>query len=145
MTIGRAGDGSANSSTGTHFRPIFGWATAWSFDRLRLWLEEAVVPEYSRDQALAHAAAVAGLAGVWLYQGLVPKLLRADSGEVAMWRGLGFDQRSALRTVRAVGVDGGRDRSRRDRGTGVAETFSLRWRRRCRCSRSAPREPIAGR
>ena len=22
------------------FRPLLGWATAWSFDRLRLWLEE---------------------------------------------------------------------------------------------------------
>lgn len=56
----------------TVFRPLFGWATAWSFDRLRLWLEEGVPPERSRDQAVAHAAAVSGLAGVWLYQGLVP-------------------------------------------------------------------------
>ena len=35
------------------FRPVFGWATAWSFDRLRLWLEEAITPERSRDQAIA--------------------------------------------------------------------------------------------
>ncbi|MDP9794316.1 hypothetical protein J2S43_002828 [Catenuloplanes nepalensis] len=27
------------------FRPVFGWATAWSFDRLRLWLERGVPPE----------------------------------------------------------------------------------------------------
>ena len=29
------------------FRPVFGWATAWSFDRLRLWLEEGT-PLYAR-------------------------------------------------------------------------------------------------
>ncbi|MCU1686283.1 MAG: hypothetical protein JWQ81_7022 [Amycolatopsis sp.] len=27
------------------FRPLFGWATAWSFDRLRLWLETDTPPE----------------------------------------------------------------------------------------------------
>ncbi len=26
-------------------RPLLGWATAWSFDRLRLWLETGTVPE----------------------------------------------------------------------------------------------------
>ncbi|MEU5901260.1 MULTISPECIES: hypothetical protein [Streptomyces] len=35
------------------FRPVMGWATAWSFDRLRLWLERGVTPE----RALAHAVA----------------------------------------------------------------------------------------
>lgn len=27
------------------FRPLFGWATAWSFDRLRWWLETGTPPE----------------------------------------------------------------------------------------------------
>jgi hypothetical protein len=27
------------------FRPLMGWATAWSFDRLRLWLERGISPE----------------------------------------------------------------------------------------------------
>jgi hypothetical protein len=87
------------------FRPLFGWATAWSFDRLRLWLEEGTPPERSRDQALTHAAAVAGLAGVWLYQGIVPKLWRVDSGEVALWRkAAGLDVTAARRAVRAAGA-----------------------------------------
>lgn len=64
------------------FRPLFGWATAWSFDRLRLWLEDGIPPERSRDQAIAHTTAVAALAGAWLYQGLVPKLWKTDPGEV---------------------------------------------------------------
>ncbi|MEU8177423.1 hypothetical protein AB0C14_31505 [Microbispora hainanensis] len=35
------------------FRPLVGWATAWSFDRLRLWLETGQTPERSLWQALA--------------------------------------------------------------------------------------------
>ncbi|HEX7132363.1 MAG TPA: DoxX-like family protein [Iamia sp.] len=86
-------------------RPVFGWATAWSFDRLRLWLEDGTPPERSRDLAVAHAAAVGGLAGIWLYQGLVPKLLRADADEVALWRGaLGLSEAAARRAARAAGV-----------------------------------------
>lgn len=45
------------------FRPLFGWATAWSFDRLRLWLERGVPPERAlrnawRQVALRAAALV---------------------------------------------------------------------------------------
>lgn len=29
------------------FKPLIGWATAWSFDRLRLWLEDGVDPAVS--------------------------------------------------------------------------------------------------
>jgi hypothetical protein len=86
-------------------RPVFGWATAWSFDRLRLWLERDIPPEHSRNQSVAHAAAVAGLAGVWLYQGLVPKLIAADADEVALWRSsLGLGERTARTAVRAAGA-----------------------------------------
>ncbi|MEV6346526.1 hypothetical protein [Actinoplanes sp. NPDC051851] len=34
------------------FGPVFGWATAWSFDRLRLWLEDGVPPERARWHAV---------------------------------------------------------------------------------------------
>ena len=86
------------------FRPGFGWATAWSFDRLRLWLEDGIPPERSRDQAIAHATAVAGLVGVFAYQGLVPKVWRVDGGEVAIWQGLGLSTSRARKLVRAVGA-----------------------------------------
>lgn len=86
-------------------RPIFGWATAWSFDRLRLWLEKGIPPEQSRNQSIAHAAAVGGLAGVWLYQGLVPKLIAADADEVRLWRSaLGLGEDLARVAVRAAGA-----------------------------------------
>jgi hypothetical protein len=86
------------------FRPLFRWATAWSFDRLRLWLEKGAPPEQTRNQAIAHAAAVTGLAGVFAYQGLVPKAWKLDRGEVAIWQGLGLPPETAERVVRAVGA-----------------------------------------
>jgi DoxX-like family len=86
------------------FRPVFGWATAWSFDRLRLWLEDGTPPERTRNQAIAHTIAVDGLAGVFAYQGLVPKVWKLDGGEVAIWQGLGLPERRASRVVRAVGA-----------------------------------------
>ncbi|MEU1407089.1 hypothetical protein ABZ471_32915 [Streptomyces sp. NPDC005728] len=38
------------------FRPLMGWATAWSFDRLRLWLERGIVPERALVNWLAELA-----------------------------------------------------------------------------------------
>ncbi|MCI3273168.1 hypothetical protein [Streptomyces cylindrosporus] len=35
------------------FRPLMGWATAWSFDRLRLWLERGITPERALRNWLA--------------------------------------------------------------------------------------------
>lgn len=86
------------------FRPLFGWATAWSFDRLRLWLEKGIAPERSRNQAIAHGLAVGGLAGTWLYQGLVPKLWCADDAEVRLWQRAVLKSRPARRAVRGVGA-----------------------------------------
>lgn len=37
------------------FRPLLGWATAWSFDRLRLWVERGVEPERSLRRLLPRA------------------------------------------------------------------------------------------
>jgi hypothetical protein len=38
------------------FRPLMGWATAWSFDRLRLWLERGIPPERLLRRAVAVVA-----------------------------------------------------------------------------------------
>lgn len=37
------------------WRPLMGWATAWSFDALRLWLEHGVEPEDSLRSAVRRA------------------------------------------------------------------------------------------
>jgi uncharacterized membrane protein YphA (DoxX/SURF4 family) len=64
------------------FRPLMQWATRWSFDRLRLWLERGLEPELALRVWLAKVAARTGLALVWVYEGLVPKLLYRTQAEV---------------------------------------------------------------
>lgn len=71
------------------FRPLLGWATAWSFDRLRRWLETGEDPGAAFDRAAVHALARLSLSTIWIYHGLVPKLLTHDPGEIAMLRAAG--------------------------------------------------------
>ena len=62
-----------------------GWATAWSFDRLRLWAETGQPPETSLTLALVHALArAAAAASIWIWHGLVPKLLFRNVDERTM-------------------------------------------------------------
>jgi DoxX-like family len=75
------------------FRPLMGWATAWSFDRLRLWLDEGLHPRAAMALAIAHGLARIGIAFVWLWQGLVPKLLHASQDEKAMLAAVGIPER----------------------------------------------------
>ncbi|RKE21404.1 hypothetical protein BX266_4790 [Streptomyces sp. TLI_171] len=45
-------------------RPLVGWLTAWSFDRLRLWAERGVTPERALGHGLAEVAARIGVAAL---------------------------------------------------------------------------------
>jgi hypothetical protein len=66
------------------FRPAMGWATAWSFDRLRLWAEDRQSPESSLAFAGIHAIARIMIAAIWFWHGLVPKLLFHHIDEQSM-------------------------------------------------------------
>ncbi len=68
----------------TVFRPVMGWATAWSFDRMRLWAEDGQTPEVSLAFAAIHATARVAIAAVWVWHGLVPKLLLQNADERTM-------------------------------------------------------------
>jgi hypothetical protein len=59
------------------FRPVMGWATAWSFDRLRLWVEDGIPPEQSLRLWVLHTGLRAVVcAAAWLLtQELVATLL----------------------------------------------------------------------
>lgn len=52
------------------FRPLMGWATAWSFDCLRLWLEKEIHPSVSFRRCLLQYTFVAGAFIYWLFQGI---------------------------------------------------------------------------
>lgn len=86
------------------FRPLMGWATAWSFDRLRLWIERGIPPETSFQRAAIHSIARLALALVWIYQGLVPKILCPNSGELEIFRSTGVYPGRELLGVVALGI-----------------------------------------
>jgi hypothetical protein len=66
------------------FRPIMGWATAWSFDRLRLWIEAEIAPEAVLRSSTIYGVCRGAVALIWIWHGLVPKLLFHDAAESAM-------------------------------------------------------------
>ena len=72
------------------FRPLIGWATAWSFDRLRLWVDEDIPPELVRTCTLIYTLARLAVVFVWLWHGLVPKLLFHNRDELAMLHNSGL-------------------------------------------------------
>ena len=72
------------------FRPLIGWATAWSFDRLRIWIEKGIDPSISMRRWLIQLSARLGVGLVFVYQGLVPKVIARHPGELAMLRPLGL-------------------------------------------------------
>jgi hypothetical protein len=85
------------------FRPLIGWATAWSFDALRLWAERQVTPESSVLRLSVYSLARATLAFDWMYQGMVPKLLFPPHDR-RISEASGFDPDTAVRVTTAAGI-----------------------------------------
>ena len=86
------------------FRPLLGWATAWSFDRLRLWIETGLEPQQAARQALIHALAAATIAFIWIWQGVVPKLAGPHPEELAMLLAAGVPGAWVDAAARVVGA-----------------------------------------
>ncbi|MFC8828202.1 hypothetical protein ACFT9I_22980 [Streptomyces sp. NPDC057137] len=70
------------------FRPLMGWATAWSFDRLRLWCEHGVSPARSLAYAVAELAvrllAVVGALGPAVLSGMPAVIVLAFAALAAL-------------------------------------------------------------
>jgi uncharacterized membrane protein YphA (DoxX/SURF4 family) len=81
------------------FRPLLGWATAWSFDRLRLWLEKQIDPAISLRQSVIYTVGRVTVAFIWIYHGLIPKLLWKSADELAMLKAAGVESGGILRAV----------------------------------------------
>jgi hypothetical protein len=86
------------------FRPIIGTATAWSFDAMKLWAERDIPPEASVLRMRIHAICRIALAAMWLYQGVVPKMLYPQAGELDMVIATGFPATSASQIALTAGV-----------------------------------------
>lgn len=85
------------------FRPLLGWATAWSFDTLKIWLEKGYHPRQSMIKALSYWLVCLSLAFIWIYQGLVPKLLFLHPQEVKMTAAL-FGYSNSQTIVQWIGL-----------------------------------------
>ncbi len=66
------------------FRPLIGWATAWSFDALRIWLEKGFHPRTLIQKSFIYSILCLLFAFIWIYQGLVPKVMAVHPEEVRM-------------------------------------------------------------
>jgi uncharacterized membrane protein YphA (DoxX/SURF4 family) len=86
------------------FRRLIGWATAWSFDRLRLWLVKGVDPGLSSLRAATVAVSRAAVAFVWIYHGLVPKLMFGHQDELTMMLAAGIPPGMAGVFMQGIGI-----------------------------------------
>jgi hypothetical protein len=86
------------------FRRLLGWATAWSFDCLRLWIELGIDPTISMRNSLIHALARICIATIWLYQGLIPKILLLQADELKLMTAAGVSAAMAPTAIYIVGI-----------------------------------------
>src|SRR5262249_54816009 len=73
------------------------------FDRLRLWLEKKLDPGLLLQRTLCYEAARLTAAGIWIYQGLVPKLIFHQPDELAMLAAAGLTAAQALQLIMYAG------------------------------------------
>ncbi|MBY0129932.1 DoxX-like family protein [Bacillus cereus] len=86
------------------FRPLLGWATAWSFDALKLWLEKGLHPRLLIRRTMTYWLVCFLFAFVWIYQGIVPKLLFTHLEEVKMLSVLIGSNENSVYILKIIGV-----------------------------------------
>ncbi len=86
------------------FRPLMGWATALSFDVLKRWIEKKHPPALLYSLTFIYWMVQITLAVIWMYQGVFPKILFPDSGELAILQGAGIEGNTARYLLTAVGI-----------------------------------------
>jgi hypothetical protein len=72
------------------FRPLMIWATAWSFDCLKNWIEKGLHPKQALNAQLSVLLVNLTLGIIWIYQGLIPKILFTDTGEIEILKQSGL-------------------------------------------------------
>ncbi|TQR19988.1 DoxX-like family protein [Psychrobacillus vulpis] len=87
------------------FRPAIGWATALSFDVLKRWLEKGESPSTQYGRFFSYWMITILFFFVWLYQGLVPKLMSMHPEEVSMTKSLlALTTNQATTIVTLIGI-----------------------------------------
>lgn len=85
------------------FRPLLGWATAWSFDALKLWLEKGLHPRLLIRKSIIHCLVCLILSFVWIYQGFVPKILFTHPEEMRMLSVLIGSNENGILALKIIG------------------------------------------
>lgn len=85
------------------FRPLMVWATAWSFDCLKNWIERGLHPKQALKAQWTVSLLHLALGMVWVYHGLVPKLLYPHAGELEMMQQVPFVRGYGEGVLTAVG------------------------------------------
>lgn len=66
------------------FRPLIGWGTALSFDVLKRWLEKEEAPSSQYFRFFGSWLITFFFCFIWIYHGLIPKLLNTHAVEISM-------------------------------------------------------------
>lgn len=86
------------------FRPVMGWATALSFDVLKRWIEKGELPRIQYIRLFMNVIVTMLFFFVWLYHGLVPKIIIKSPEEVSMLSSLTSLEGTAV--IKGVGIIG---------------------------------------
>lgn len=87
------------------FRPLMGWATALSFDVLKRWIEKGESPRIQYVRFFTNALITFLFFFIWLYQGLVPKIIAKHSEEITMFSNLtSIKGSAAVKGIEIIGV-----------------------------------------
>ncbi|WP_078548593.1 DoxX-like family protein [Litchfieldia alkalitelluris] len=87
------------------FRPLMGWGTALSFDVLKRWLEKGETPFSQYVRFFSYWTISICFMVIWLYHGLIPKLIYMHQDEVAMVQeGLSLSLKQAMMMVNIIGI-----------------------------------------
>lgn len=87
------------------FRPIMGWGTALSFDVFKRWLEKKESPKSQYFRFFTTYALMILFSFIWIYQGLIPKIITIHPVEVEMVsNGLALTEAQGRQAVFVIGV-----------------------------------------
>ncbi|QUW33325.1 DoxX-like family protein [Bacillus cereus] len=86
------------------FRPLLGWATAWSFDALKLWLEKGHHPRLLIRRTMTYWLVCFLFAFVWMYQGIFPKIIFSHPEEMKMLSAIIGATGNSIAILKVIGM-----------------------------------------
>lgn len=86
------------------FRPLLGWATAWSFDALKLWLEKGLHPRLLIRRTMTYWLVCFLFAFVWMYQGIFPKIIFSHPEEMKMLSAIIGSTGNSIAILKVIGM-----------------------------------------